>query len=449
MRTDCDVLVIGAGICGIATAYQLAARHGGLEVVIVDPRPPLTLTSDKSTECYRNWWPTAAMVRLMNRSIDLLEELSITSDHAFELDRRGYLYVTAEEDRLAAVVEAAQRTTTFGAGELRVHPGDMPYEPSPERGLAAPPGADLFVDGDALRRHLPFLTSRALGGIHVRRAGRLDAHGYGRWMLDEALAGGAELVRAEVVGFDVTAGRLEAARCADGTRITCRSAVVATGPLLAATLDMLDAELPVHTERHLKVAFKDHLGVVPRSAPMTIWMDPQQLDWSPEEERGLIEIGRDDLLGELPGGCHFRPEGGAGSRFLLALWGYDAHPVEPTFPVPDDPLYPEVMLRGLTTMIPGFEAYLVHLPASFVDGGYYTRVPDNMPLVGPWGPDGVVIASAVSGYGIMASAAVGELAAAHVLGRPLPDHAGPFLPSRFTDARYVASLAALADTGQI
>jgi len=48
---------------------------------VVDERPPLTLTSDKSAECYRNWWPGPGddQVALMNRSIDLLEELAVIS----------------------------------------------------------------------------------------------------------------------------------------------------------------------------------------------------------------------------------------------------------------------------------------------------------------------------------------------------------------------------------
>jgi glycine/D-amino acid oxidase-like deaminating enzyme len=71
-----EIVICGAGIAGISTAWQLAVKHGMRNVVLVDVWPPMTLTSDKSTEAYRNWWPGPddAMVRLMNRSIDLLEE---------------------------------------------------------------------------------------------------------------------------------------------------------------------------------------------------------------------------------------------------------------------------------------------------------------------------------------------------------------------------------------
>ena len=48
------VVICGAGIAGIAAAYHLAMRRGMPGIVLVDERPPLSLTNDKSTECYRN-----------------------------------------------------------------------------------------------------------------------------------------------------------------------------------------------------------------------------------------------------------------------------------------------------------------------------------------------------------------------------------------------------------
>ena len=81
-----QVVVIGAGIAGVSTAFHLT-RYGIEDIVLVDPRPPLTLTSDKSTECYRNWWPNASMVGLMNRSIDLLDEMAEKTQNAFNLKR--------------------------------------------------------------------------------------------------------------------------------------------------------------------------------------------------------------------------------------------------------------------------------------------------------------------------------------------------------------------------
>src|SRR5574341_735008 len=93
-----EIVICGAGIAGIATAYELAVTHGLKDIVLVDERPPLSLTSDKSTEAYRDWWPGPddAMLRLMTRSIDLLDALADASGNVFQMNRRGYVYATAD-----------------------------------------------------------------------------------------------------------------------------------------------------------------------------------------------------------------------------------------------------------------------------------------------------------------------------------------------------------------
>src|SRR4029079_17969440 len=114
-----DVVICGAGIAGISAAYHLAVRRGVKDVVIVDDQPPLAVTSDKSTECYRNWWPGPGdtMVRLMNRSIDLLEELAEESGNRFVMNRNGYVYLTADPAKAAEMERAAREIAALGAGE--------------------------------------------------------------------------------------------------------------------------------------------------------------------------------------------------------------------------------------------------------------------------------------------------------------------------------------------
>jgi glycine/D-amino acid oxidase-like deaminating enzyme len=90
-KLSADVVICGTGIAGVSAAYHLAVKHGVRKVLLVDEQAPLTLTSDKSTEAYRNWWPGPGntMVRFMNRSIDLLERLAAESDNYFNMNRRG------------------------------------------------------------------------------------------------------------------------------------------------------------------------------------------------------------------------------------------------------------------------------------------------------------------------------------------------------------------------
>jgi glycine/D-amino acid oxidase-like deaminating enzyme len=63
-----EVVICGAGIAGVSAAYHLTVHHGMKGVVLVDERPPLSLTSANSAECYRNWWPGPgdAMIALMD-----------------------------------------------------------------------------------------------------------------------------------------------------------------------------------------------------------------------------------------------------------------------------------------------------------------------------------------------------------------------------------------------
>ena len=118
-----EAVICGAGIAGIAAAYHLSVQRGIDDVLIVDELPPLSLTSDKSTECYRNWWPGPgdAMVALTNRSIDILEALARESGNRFLLSRRGYLFATADAERAGRMRADALQSCALGAGEFREH----------------------------------------------------------------------------------------------------------------------------------------------------------------------------------------------------------------------------------------------------------------------------------------------------------------------------------------
>ncbi len=441
MSGGADVVVIGAGIAGVSTAFHLAIQQEVERVVIVDPRPPLSLTSDKSTECYRNWWPDAPMVGLMNRSIDLLERYAEESQNFFGLSRRGYLFVTADTSRLEAMTAQAAVTSSFGAGDLRTHPGPIPYGPAAD-------GVDIMSTHE-ITTHFPYLTDGAVGAVHVRRAGWFSAQQLGGWMLARARERGVDLVPDEVAGILTEKGAISGVALKSGATIPTRTVVVAAGPMSRRVAALSDVDLPLFSELHLKVSFRDHLAVIPRDAPMIIWSDPQTITWTPEEREGLEEVGRTDLLGEMPIYCHGRPEGGKDSSYFIGLWEYHQAVVEPIWPLPDDPLYPEVVLRGLTTMVPGLSAYSERLPEAFVDGGYYSKTEENRPLIGPAGPEGLYLVCGLSGFGVMVSAGAGDLVARHVAGADLPSYADAFLLTRYEDPAYLRRLAGGTDPGQL
>jgi glycine/D-amino acid oxidase-like deaminating enzyme len=451
-----EVVVCGAGIAGVAAAYHLAVRRGVTGVVLVDERPPLSLTSDKSTECYRNWWPGPddAMVAAMNRSIDLLEELARESGNVFRMNRRGYLFATADPGRAGQLVRAAREAAALGAGPARLHDRrTSDYAPAPPEGFEGQPaGSDVITEPSLIRRHFGWLAPDTVALLHARRCGWLSGQQLGMYLLERARDKGVRLLEGRVEDVATAGGRVAAVTVsgAGGTRTLATPRVVlAGGPLLKALGRLIGVDLPVLCERHAKVAFDDVLGAMPRGAPLTIWADPVRLPWSDEERAELAGSELRRLLDEFPAGVHGRPGGAGESRSVLLIWTYDVAPVEPRFPIAFDPAYPEIAIRGMSRMIPAMAGYLRRLPRTFVDGGYYTKTRENRFLAGPLPVEGAWVLGALSGYGLMAAAAAAELLAAHVTGGPLPPYAPAFLLSRYEDPDYQKLLSTWGDSGQL
>ena len=451
-----EIVVCGAGIAGIAAAYHLAVRRGLADVVIVDERPPLSLTSDKSAECYRNWWPGPGddMVALMNRSIDLLEELARESGNVFRMNRRGYLFATAEPALVPRFVARAREGAALGSGPMRLHDhAGSDYRPPSADGFEDElRGSDVITDRTLIRRHYGWLAEDTVALLHARRCGWFSGQQLGMYMLERARDKGVRVLEGRVAGVEMAGGRVSGVRveAAGGTHtISTPRFVAAAGPLMKEAGRLLGVELPLFCERHAKVAFNDTLGVIPRSAPMTIWTDPVRLPWSDDERAELADSEHRHLLEEFPAGVHGRPEGGGDSPVVVLIWTYDVAPTEPRFPPAFDPSYAEITLRGMSRMVPGLAAYLERLPRAFVDGGYYTRTRENRLLAGPLPVEGAFILGALSGYGLMSSNGAADLLADHVTGRTLPRYAPAFRLERYDDPAYRKQLDTWGDDGQL
>lgn len=431
MNTSADIVICGAGMAGVAAAYHLAARPGARRIILIDEREPLTLTSDKGTQGYRNWWPGPddTMLRFVSRSIDIMEEMANESGNAIRLSRHGYLFATAEASGVDALRSSAAQVSGYGMGAVREHPGGAAYQAAPLEGFRdQPTGADLLL-GDDLHRAFPFLSPTARAGLHVRRAGWMDGIAMGAWMLRRALGSGVTFVSDRVESVDTDGGRVRSVRLASGDTIETERLVLAAGPKIGEAAKMLGVDLPVFHELHAKVTMRDHLGVIPRNAPFTIW---------------------NDLVGQLPGGVHIRPIDGPFGDELFLIWTYHTAMHPAVWPPSFDPEYAETCLRGASVMAPGLNAYLDRGGHGAVDGGYYCKTAENRPLIGPLAVEGAYVLAALSGFGIMASHAGADLLAAHVTGAPLPDYAKWFLPSRYDDPSYRQTLRAWgALTGQL
>ena len=455
MTTTTDIVICGAGIAGVSTAYQLAVKHQVKNIILVDPLPPLTMTSDKSTECYRNWWPGPGndMVRLMNRSIDLIDQLHQEAPGRLPMNRRGYVYASADPHTAEKMVADAKENSGLGVGPLRIHrgsPDDPIYTPFSEHGIFdAPEGIDILLDANLIHKHFPHLTEKTVAVLHARRCGWFSAQQFGMYMLEKAKESGVQLINGRVEDVSVENNKVTAVRIKgkDGAqRVSTRAFVNAAGPLQKNVGQMMNVDIPVFTELHLKVAFNDPQQIIPRDMPLTIWNDPVRLSWS-DEEREFLAESEDTrwLLEEMPAGVHGRAE----SESCLLQWDYRTHVTEPVFPIPVDEMFPEIALRGMVNVIPGLAVYLDKLPRPSVDGGYYTRTQENRPLIGPLPIDGAYMLGGVGGFGMQIACGASDLLAAHITNSELPDYAPAFLFTRYQDPDYKKLLDNWGASGQI
>jgi glycine/D-amino acid oxidase-like deaminating enzyme len=447
------IVICGAGIAGIAAAYYLV-EHGLDDVVIVEPGNPLSLTSDKSTEAYRNWWPGPdwAMTAFMNRSIDLIEGIARQTGNRINLNRRGYAFATADPGKIPFLQTMAATAERRGGGPARFHDtASSAYMPSPERGFDFPlTGADVITDASLIRRHFPYFAPETVAVAHARRAGWLSAQQLGMVMLEAARARGVRIVKGRVVGIDTAGGSVRSVRVAredERQTLDATHVVLAAGPMQKEMAQLIGVDLPIFAERHRKVSFHDTLGGVPRSAPMMIWLDEQYLPLNDDERAALAGDSEAEwFLDKFPAGVHGRPDGASAT---IILFNHHGDAADIVFPLPEEPHYAEIALRGMSTMVPGLKAYNGKPTRPYIDGGYYVKTRENRPLIGPLAVEGAYVSCAYSGFGVMASCASGELIARHITGGALPDYAPAFLLARYQDAGYRAMLDKWGDGGQL
>jgi hypothetical protein len=119
----------------------------------------------------------------LNRSIDLLEGLADESDNFFGLNRRGYVFLTADPERAKSFEQSAAEISKLGAGPVRRYDGrstDPVYQPHAAHGYKGQPeGADLILDASLILKQFPFLNPETKAMLHPRRCGWVSAQQLG------------------------------------------------------------------------------------------------------------------------------------------------------------------------------------------------------------------------------------------------------------------------------
>jgi len=378
-----DLVVVGGGIVGAATAFH--AAKAGLRVVLVERRPGLaTLTTTRSLEGVRAQFDDPEDIAMMRESLEVFEHFAEVLgvpglDVSFR--RQGYLFLSQTQ---AGAVRIAERVERQHAGGL----------------------ADVeLLSGCEARRRFGFLAHDVTGAAFRQRDGWVAIHEatYG------FIAGAGSLVRVildtEILGFELDRGRLCAVRTQRG-RIAAPAAVIAAGPFSGRVAAMAGLAIPFFALRRHRGGIKVH-ALIPRDAPMTVSLDT---------------------------GAHWRPEGaGAWIGWSGAL---DEQPEEPRELVPADWTFPAIVLEAIARFSPFWEQVAATLTRAnvTVEAGQYDMTPDAKPLIGPTEVEGLFLNAGYSGHGVMGSPAGARLCVDLMLGR-VPNAENPFRPSRFQEGK--------------
>jgi sarcosine oxidase, subunit beta len=157
LRRSYDVVIIGAGVHGLATAYYLAANHGMRNVAVLDKSYLGGGGSGRNTAIIRSNYLTPEGVRFYDRSVKLYENLAGDLNFNVMFSQRGHLTLAHNDASLRTMRWRAEVNKLQGVDSDVIGPDDIkrlaPYlDVSPEArypilgALYHPPGGIIRHD---------------------------------------------------------------------------------------------------------------------------------------------------------------------------------------------------------------------------------------------------------------------------------------------------------------
>ncbi|MFA5111802.1 MAG: FAD-binding oxidoreductase [Desulfobaccales bacterium] len=367
MAGDPQVIVIGAGILGLASAYHILQRGRRLDLLVIDRlKGPGRGNTARSAAAYRDMFSSELNRRLSQGSIAFYEQIQPETD--IGLKRIGYLWLrTAEQMRhsrasLGAMDRAGVEFDTLEPPELR------------QRLPELRPGSHVH-------------------GILGRNCGILNPNLLCRFYEQRIVALGGRLAYGvEVSGFAADReGRIIGVKVGE-REIIEGSVAVATGAWMGVTLRLAGLEVPVAPRKRQLFSISAREG---------------------SRQRLLYTKGFNahNLLPFtiLPGDAYLRP---ATSSFILGF----ANPDQPSGLEDQPEAERDFFERRIRPQVEEFFPAFQGAVPEYAWAGHYADHPaDSHPIVDRVG--GAIIVGGDSGSGIMKADSLGRIAAGLYFGQ--------------------------------
>jgi glycine/D-amino acid oxidase-like deaminating enzyme len=389
-----DVVIVGGGIEGAAAAWALSQR-GVTDVVVVERNTVGSGMTGKSSGIVRCHYGVSSLAAMATVGLEVFEKAEEIFGTDIGFRQTGYVVGVGESnvDPLRKSL-AAQRAVGVQTEEIDVADVARMW-----------PVADLS----------PF----AAFGWEAR-GGYGDAYLTAQALAATARAAGVRIRQGVLVAdLLLDGGRIAGVRLADGSEISSRTVVVATGVWTRPLLSAYGIDVPIRVVREQIVLISPgvELGAVP------VFSDLVSLQYIRPEPGGEILCGNSDLS--------------------------DAQDADP-----DNYLnratesFVDLTVERVGTRFPG----LGDAAISSSYAGCYDATPDWNPVISATPIDGLVVAAGFSGHGFKIAPAVGRLIADLVVDGRSADPRIPeadFRLSRFTEGDLLKSPYPYAGAGQL
>jgi sarcosine oxidase subunit beta len=380
-----DVVIVGGGSHGLATAYYLAKNHGITDVAILEQSYIGSGASGRNTTIIRSNYRTPAGAAFYSKSVKLYEGLAADLDFNLMFSQHGHLTLAHSDRALVTSQERAEVNRLLGIDSRVIYPDEI-HELCPELDLSDKPtwpvmGA-LYHKPGGIIRHDAVVWGYARG---ADRQG-VEIHPY-----------------TQVTGIEVENGRATAVQTNRG-RVEAGTVISAVAGWSTLVCDLARVRLPITT--HILQAFvtepvKPFLDVVLVSSQMHVYVS--------QTDRGEFLIGAE-------------------------IEPYTTYKSIGTLP------FLEYSARHVLELLPQLERLKVLRTWT----GLCDLSPDYSPILGKTEVENFHISAGWGTYGFKAAPAVGTTLAELVATQRTPDLIAPFALERFHTDTLVSELAAAA-----